>query len=92
MICMGLILLFFLMFISAQYNFINTKTNTVGDSPISRLQGPEISNVVINPNTPEWYDNITITVQIQILMEFLKHGLTMMRIMMPMLDGAQILQ
>ncbi|NVM29848.1 MAG: hypothetical protein HWN65_13470 [Candidatus Helarchaeota archaeon] len=64
MICMGLILLFFLMFISAQFTFINTKTNTVGDSPISRLQGPEITNVVINPNTPEWYDNITITAQI----------------------------
>ena len=64
MICMGLILLFFLMFISAQFTFINTKTNTVGDSPISRLQGPEISNVVISPNKPEWYDNITITAQI----------------------------
>ncbi len=52
------------MLLSIQFTAPPSESGRINDSPISCLQGPEISNVIHTPNLPEWYDNITINAQV----------------------------
>jgi hypothetical protein len=63
-ICVSLILLFLVMFLSFQFSLLVTKLTPKSDNCFSYAQGPEITNIIYTPDKPEWYDNVTITTQI----------------------------
>lgn len=62
--CIGLIFLFLTFFLSVQFTFIDAKSKSLDNSFIANAAGPQIKNIILTPETPEWYDNITINAQV----------------------------